>query len=171
MVLEILGMRHRKAMCSQDLKNLVGAREVRMCPLDRTSHRRKCVDGLLEDVAHVSLHREASEVGTRDEPNASNVALERVAEERSGLLEREWIAFIGAPEGSLIVERGNIDVRLPAGANTELDAEVTRGEIEIAEGLIENGEVTAHHARGTVGAGGPRLMLRSSRGWIRVHGR
>lgn len=81
------------------------------------------------------------------------------------------VAFVAVPEGSLIVERGNIDVRFPADTNALLDAEVTRGEIEIAEGLISNGDVTARHARGTLGAGGPRLVLRSSQGWIRVHGR
>lgn len=81
------------------------------------------------------------------------------------------VAFVAGPEGSLIVERGNIDVRFPADANALLDAEVTRGEVEIAEGLISNGDVSAQHARGRIGAGGPRLVLRSSQGWIRVHGR
>ena len=81
------------------------------------------------------------------------------------------VAFVGGAEGSLIVERGNIDVKLPTDANVLLDAEVTRGEVEIAEGLISNEDVTANRARGKLGAGGPRLMLRSSQGWIRVHGR
>ncbi len=81
------------------------------------------------------------------------------------------VAFVGAPEGSLLVERGNIDVQLPANAGAELDAAVTRGEVEIAGGLIPNGDVGASHARGTLGTGGGRLVLRSSRGWIRVSGR
>lgn len=83
------------------------------------------------------------------------------------------VAFTGAPRGTLLVEQGNLDVQVPASESFLLEAEVTRGEIDIAETLLptsaRNGSPGRIHAR--VGKGGGRLVLRSSRGWIRVHGR
>ena len=70
MVLEILGVAQRKAMRSQYLKNLAGAREVRMRPLDRTSHRRKSVDSPLEDVKNVFFHWESFR--GRDSPRGAH---------------------------------------------------------------------------------------------------
>ncbi len=81
------------------------------------------------------------------------------------------VSFVGAPVGGLVAEQGNIDVQLPADADAELDAAVTRGKVEIAEGLAANLETTENRAQGALGKGGPRLLIRSSRGWIRVHGR
>lgn len=81
------------------------------------------------------------------------------------------VSFVGAPEGSLLVERGNIEVQVPPGAGFELDAKVTRGELELGPNLLDGQGVSAQAARGQVGSGGGRLVLRSSRGWIRVHGR
>ncbi|MCP3984766.1 MAG: DUF4097 domain-containing protein [bacterium] len=81
------------------------------------------------------------------------------------------VSFVGTPTGAVVAERGNIDVLLPVDADAELDAEVTRGTVEIADRLASNLDLAENHARGALGKGGPRLMLRSSRGWIRVHGR
>ncbi|MAE95475.1 MAG: hypothetical protein CL910_12510 [Deltaproteobacteria bacterium] len=81
------------------------------------------------------------------------------------------VSFVGAPEGSLLVERGNVEVQVPAGAGFHLDAEVTRGELELAPNLLDGSGVSPTAAHGKVGAGGGLLVLRSSRGWIRVNGR
>ncbi|MBW2245237.1 MAG: hypothetical protein JRH01_24980 [Deltaproteobacteria bacterium] len=81
------------------------------------------------------------------------------------------VSFVGAPAGSLVAEKGNIDVQLPTDTDADLDAAVTRGKVEIAEGLAANLELTENRAEGALGKGGPRLLIRSSRGWIRVHGR
>lgn len=81
------------------------------------------------------------------------------------------VSFVGPPAGGLVAERGNIDVQIPADADAELDAAVTRGKVEISEALAVNLEIAENRAQGSLGGGGAPLMIRSSRGWIRVHGR
>ena len=83
------------------------------------------------------------------------------------------VSFDGPPRGALVALEGNLDVQVPAGEPFVLEADVTRGEIDIAETLVptssrDDGPGRVH---APVGSGGGRLVLRSSRGWIRVHGR
>jgi hypothetical protein len=98
----------------------------------------------------------------------SHVEGPAVARTENGSVEAH---FTAAAAGSLETERGSVLVTLPDAAGATVDARATRGEIEFSPGLGWRGEADAHQATGTVGAGGPRLSLRTSRGEIRVSGR
>jgi len=78
--------------------------------------------------------------------------------------------FSKGAAGSLETERGSVLVVVPNGAGATVDARATRGQVELSPGLAWNGEADAEHAAGTIGPGGPRLSLRTSRGEIRVSG-
>lgn len=80
-------------------------------------------------------------------------------------------SFSRATGGSLETERGVVSVVLPEGAGAALDARVTEGTVDLAPGLSWHGQRQEGRAVGTLGGGGPRLFLRSSRGEIRVSGR
>ncbi len=81
------------------------------------------------------------------------------------------VAFAGSPEGSLVVEQGDLEVEVPAGAGFSLDGAVTRGELDVAESLLPGHDAASTAVRARVGAGGGRLLLRSSRGRIRLNAR
>jgi hypothetical protein len=80
-------------------------------------------------------------------------------------------SFTHATGGSLETGAGTVSVTLPEGGGAALDAHATRGDVELASSLAWEGERSDGHAVGTLGVGGPRLVLRSSRGEIRVSGR
>jgi hypothetical protein len=80
-------------------------------------------------------------------------------------------SFTRATGGSLETGVGTVSVTLPEDGGAALDARAARGGVEVAPSLAWEGERSNGHAVGTVGTGGPRLVLRSSRGEIRVSGR
>jgi len=80
-------------------------------------------------------------------------------------------SFTHATGGSLETGVGTVSVTLPEGGGAALDARAARGGVELASSLAWDGERSDGHAVGTLGAGGPRLVLRCSRGEIRVSGR
>jgi hypothetical protein len=80
-------------------------------------------------------------------------------------------SFTRATGGSLETGVGTVSVTLPEGGGATLDAHAARGDVDLASSLAWEGERSDGHAVGTLGVGGPRLILRSSRGEIRVSGR
>lgn len=81
------------------------------------------------------------------------------------------VSFAGSPEGSIVVEQGDLEIEVPAGAGFSLDGAVTRGELDVAESLLPGHDAASAAVRAEIGAGGGRLLLRSSRGRIRLNAR
>ncbi len=81
------------------------------------------------------------------------------------------IAFSAAPEGTVSAEDGDLDIEVPIDAGFDLDADATRGELIVAPALLPAGAPKSPEARTAIAGGGKRLVLRSSEGRIRVHGR
>ncbi len=75
--------------------------------------------------------------------------------------------FRATPSGSLETERGSVEAVLPHDAGVDLDAQATRGHVELA-GLELDGDAGERHAKGRLGEGGQRLVLRTSQGTVRV---
>lgn len=78
------------------------------------------------------------------------------------------VVFLGDPEGKISGSGGSIDVLLREDASCELDARSSGGEIELDLELDRRRERTRHHVVGSLGSGGPTLVLRSSGGSIRI---
>jgi len=76
--------------------------------------------------------------------------------------------FSGPPAGSLETERGSVDVVIPKESAAEIDARSTRGSVHIASGIALNGDVGEQYARGRINGGGALLVLRTSRGQVRL---
>jgi DUF4097 and DUF4098 domain-containing protein YvlB len=77
-------------------------------------------------------------------------------------------SFSGPPAGSLETERGNVEVVIPTESAATLDAQATRGNVEIDPAIGLNGEETENLAVGRINGGGELLWLRTSRGRIRL---
>ena len=77
------------------------------------------------------------------------------------------IGFSDEPGGIVETELGDVAVTLPEKSGAALDARTGDGTVDVATGEW-SGERGPKHARGTIGAGGPRLVVRSARGGIRV---
>jgi len=63
---------------------------------------------------------------------------------------------------------GSIDVRLPADAAFQLDAESHSGDIVVEHPLTVEGKISTRHLRGVVRDGGPLLKIDTGSGRIRV---
>ena len=79
--------------------------------------------------------------------------------------------FSGAAAGDLRTSGGSIEVELPEGAGVDLDAETSGGRVAVDGEITVSGELERSHVRGRIGAGGPRLVLQTSGGNIRVRAR
>ncbi len=77
------------------------------------------------------------------------------------------VGFEGGSSGVVETERGDIAVTLPPGQGASLDAQAGDGTVDIAASGFD-GERSGGRAVGTIGNGGPRLVVRSKRGDIRV---
>ena len=77
------------------------------------------------------------------------------------------IGFSDGTGGTVETERGDVAVTLPEKSGASLDARTGDGNVDIAAETWD-GERGPNHARGIIGAGGPRLVVRSARGGIRV---
>ena len=77
------------------------------------------------------------------------------------------IGFSVGTGGLVETEQGDVAVTLPEKSGAALDVRSGDGNVDVAAGEWE-GERGPNHARGTIGAGGPRLVVRSARGAIRV---
>jgi DUF4097 and DUF4098 domain-containing protein YvlB len=69
---------------------------------------------------------------------------------------------------SLDASSGAITVELPPGTAFVLDARTSSGSIDSAQPLTMSGRLSRKSLRGTVGAGGPRLLVETSSGSIEV---
>jgi len=83
--------------------------------------------------------------------------------ERGGI----HVGFSTSGGGVIETERGDVVVTLPAREGVSLDARASDGSIDLAAGRFD-GEHTGDRAVGTIGGGGPRLVVRTRRGDIRV---
>ncbi len=77
------------------------------------------------------------------------------------------IDFSGESAGLVETEQGDVAITLPEKHGAALDARSGEGKIDLAAGNFE-GERGAHHALGTIESGGPRLVVRSAGGSIRI---
>ena len=80
------------------------------------------------------------------------------------------IGFSDETGGIVETEQGDVAVTLPEKSGASLDARTGDGSVDIAAGEWK-GERGPRHALGTIGGGGPRLVVRSARGTIRVNQR
>ncbi len=78
------------------------------------------------------------------------------------------IVFLGDPEGEVKSTGGSIEILVREEANFEIDAKSNGGEIEFEFDLDDRRERSKHHVVGSLGDGGPRLVVRSSGGSIRI---
>ncbi len=64
---------------------------------------------------------------------------------------------------------GPIELRVPAGANFDVDASTVHGNISNDFGLeVDHGQYVGHDLKGKVGAGGPRIKLENVNGPIKI---
>ena len=77
------------------------------------------------------------------------------------------IGFSDGTGGLVETERGDVAVTLPEQSGASLDVRTGDGNVDVAAESWD-GERGPNHARGTIGAGGARLVVRSARGAIRV---
>jgi len=70
--------------------------------------------------------------------------------------------------GSLSTSGGGVKVWLDQNANVEIDASTSGGSVSCDLPITTRGRMSKSKLRGTIGAGGPRLTLRSSGGSIRI---
>jgi len=78
----------------------------------------------------------------------------------------------GQPEGDsrLSTSGGGVTVAIRSGVNVELDARASGGEVTTDVPVTVQGTQEEDTVRGRIGSGGPKLVLRSSGGGIRVKG-
>ncbi len=90
------------------------------------------------------------------------------AETSGGSIE---VRFTGTPKGSLKTSGGSIQVEVEEDANFDLKAETSGGRVEVDEDLEFDGEQKRGKFRGRVGAGGPKLEVKTSGGNIQIRER
>ncbi len=76
--------------------------------------------------------------------------------------------FTDDPAGHLETSGGSIEVEIPAGAGTSLDAQTSGGRVELEHSVTIKGSIDPSHLVGDVNGGGERLILRTSGGNIRI---
>ncbi len=70
--------------------------------------------------------------------------------------------------GRLSTSGGGVRVWLDRGTNVEIDAATSGGSVKCDLPITVEGKMSRSSLRGTIGAGGPRLLLRSAGGSIRI---
>ncbi len=78
------------------------------------------------------------------------------------------VVFLGDPEGEIKGSGGSIEVLVREDARCALDAKSSGGGIELDLELDQLREHSPNHVVGVLGDGGPKLVLRSSGGGIRI---
>ncbi len=78
------------------------------------------------------------------------------------------VVFLGDPEGEIKGSGGSIEVLVREDARFELDAKSNGGGIDVDFELDQVFERSAHVVAGALGSGGPKLVLRSTGGGIRI---
>ena len=78
------------------------------------------------------------------------------------------VVFLGDPEGEIKGSGGSIEILVREDANAEIDAKSSGGEIELELDIDRRREPSKRHGVGSLGQGGPRLVVRSSGGSIRI---
>lgn len=78
------------------------------------------------------------------------------------------VSFAAPARGALETERGDIDVVIPTDAASDLDARATEGGVEVDASIVLTGEAEESSVVGEINGGGELLLLRTSRGRIRV---
>ncbi len=79
-----------------------------------------------------------------------------------------FVSFTGEPAGELRSSRGAIRVVIPESAGVDLDAETTRGRIDIGDKIEVRGDHTRERVVAQLNGGGERLRLRTSRNEIQI---
>ncbi|MFP5245584.1 MAG: hypothetical protein ACLGH0_02735, partial [Thermoanaerobaculia bacterium] len=71
-------------------------------------------------------------------------------------------------ESQLVTSGGTVTVEVAAGIGLELDAKSSGGGVDSDVPVTLQGSMERDQLRGRIGSGGPKLVLRSSGGGIRV---
>lgn len=136
-------------------------------PVDvRNQHGAVRVAGRGTPLGQVTVYNEFGEVNVTEARGPVRV------ENRQGEVRVDW-AENPTGDSRLQTEFGAMRVTLPPGAALQVDAETRFGRIEVPSGVglqVENREPEAALVRGTIGAGGPRLVLRNQHGDIVITG-
>jgi hypothetical protein len=75
-------------------------------------------------------------------------------------------------DSRLTTVNGGIRLDLPAGAGAELDAAVVNGGVSVDEALrLVDGQTSRQRVSGRLGSGGPRIVLQTTNGGVRVASR
>jgi hypothetical protein len=82
-----------------------------------------------------------------------------------------FASFVGDPQGLLETRRGSVEVHVPDGAGSELDARSGHGSVILSSQLQLRGVQEENRAVGLLNGGGPALRLYTARGTIRLVGR
>lgn len=82
------------------------------------------------------------------------------------------VEFYSIPEkgSSIRSSNGDIKVYIPTGMNASLEMKTSNGEIELHDLRVLTDDISEKHIEGDLGAGGPKLYLRTSNGDIDLYG-
>jgi hypothetical protein len=81
---------------------------------------------------------------------------------------RVQMAKLPAKEGRYAAVTGGVSVTLPDGINANIDARTALGAVTTDFAIAIEGEFSSKQVRGTIGKGGPRLVLESVNGGVRI---
>ncbi len=81
---------------------------------------------------------------------------------------RIFTSFSQQPRGEIETSRGTIEVLIPATAGVNLDAETSRGRIQVTDGIEVDGDVARERIIARLNGGGDPLRLRTSGDDIRI---